>query len=482
MKLLLIHPGSRHQVWAGVPAAVNSRGSHLFPPLQVASLASYIRARSHHSVEVIDFRLDEPEESQQARRIAAAAPDAIGVTANSHNLANVAVVVRAAHLAAPDAPIFLGGPHATAFPEEAARFPGIAAAVTGDGEKPLVALLDAFEAGTDPLTIPGVLRAEDGNVRRGPESTPEHDLDDLPFPDRSWMPRGVYFTPAMRERQATTVLSSRGCPFECIYCSVPHQYRTRSPENIAAELAECRDRYGVREIHFVDDIFNITERRVFEISEAILQRGVKLRWGFKGGCRNVSADMLALAKKAGLVRAHYGVETYNDAGLQALDKKTTIADIRRAFALTRNAGVIAIAYLIIGSPHEKTMAEVTGVRPFIADLKPDYAVYSLFSPYPESPAFALGVERGLWDANVWRDFMLDPQPVHNLPTAWTEFFTKEELVRAFKQVNFAFYAHPRTLWRTFRRVGSWVELKRVLAGGWSLAKVWLMPGGGGRRI
>lgn len=478
MKLLLVHPPIRQQVWAGVPEAVNSRGSHLFPPLAVMTLSAYIKNRTGHSCEVMDFRLDEPSADEIARRIAAARPAALGVTANSHNLVNVRTVVEAARRALPDLPIILGGPHANAFPDLAARFPGIDYAVTGDGEKPLAAILDALVSGADPLAIPGVLRVVDGRVERGPAAAPLEHLDGLPFPDRDWMPPETYFTPGMREKRTTTIISSRGCPFDCIYCSVPHRYRSRGAADIVAEVAECEQKHGLREIHFVDDNFNLTIDRVNEISETILRRGVKMLWGFKGGCRRVDEQMLRLAGRAGCVRAHYGVETYTDEGLRALDKQLSIAEVRRAFDLTRRAGILAIAYIIIGSPHERTLADVLGVRSFIAGLAPDYVVYSLFSPYPESLSFRLGAERGLWAADVWEKFMLEPRAAYDLPTAWTEHLTKTELIDAFKRVNLAFYFHPRTLWRTLRRLRTWAEFKRIIQGGVSLLRVWAMPAAG----
>lgn len=474
MKLLLVHPPIRRQVWAGVPEAVNSRGSHLFPPLSVMTLSAYIKNRTDHSCQVMDFRLDEPNDDQIARRIAAVRPDALGVTANSHNLVNVRTVVAAARRALPALPIILGGPHANAFPDLAARFPGIDLAVNGDGEKPLAGILDTLARGDDPLSIPGVRRVVDGRVESGPDPEPLESLDGLPFPDRDWMPSGVYFTPGMREKRTTTIISSRGCPFDCIYCSVPHRYRARGAADVVEEMAECETKHGIREVHFVDDNFNLTIERVNEISEMILRRGVKMLWGFKGGCRRVDEQMLQLAKRAGCVRAHYGVETYTDEGLRALDKNLSIAEVKHAFALTRRAGILAIAYIIIGSPHERTMDTVLGVRPFIAELAPDYVVYSLFSPYPESTSFRLGAERGLWSPDVWEKFMLDPRADYDLPTAWTEHLTKSELVEAFKKVNLAYYFHPRTLWRTFRRLHTWSEFKRIIQGGCSLLRVWAM--------
>ncbi len=472
MKVAFIQPSIRRQVWAGVPDVVNREDSHLFPPLSLMYLSAYVKSHTDAQCAVADFRLDNPSEETMKARIAAMAPDLVVMTANSHDLVNTVDVIKAVRASRKDAFILIGGPHANAFPDMAARLPGIDAAIRGDGEKPLTALIVALASGGDITQIPGLLKMSDaGEIVRGPQPQWIENLDDLPFPDRSWMPKKRYYTPGMRMPETTTMMASRGCPFNCIFCSVPHRFRIRGVENVVEEMLECEKKYGVQEVHFVDDLFNITDRRLIEFSEEVLRRGVKIIWGFKGSPRAVSKESLKIAARAGCVRAHYGVETYTPEGLKALGKVSTIEEIKRAFALTNAEGIRTIAYMIIGSPHEKTMEQVTGCVPFIRDLKPDYVVYSLFSPYPESKAFQLGVERGLWEADVWEKFMLNPAPDYDLPTAWTEHLTKDELVKAFRKVNYAFYAHPATLWRTFTRIRTWPELKRIIKGGLSLVRL-----------
>ena len=455
----------------------NDYGS--FPPLGLLYIGTWLTKHTDHEVKLLDAvsaRL-----SHQAIRdeIAAFAPDIVGLTTFTVTLVDSLTISKNVKAISPDIHVCWGGPHVNAYPAEALAFDEVDSIVLGEGERVFTELVDAL---SEKRTVEGI-RGIKGVYTKPLTGAIDHDakdvienLDDLPFPDRSWMPPGRYYTPGMRMANATTMMASRGCPYNCVFCSVPHRFRIRSVENVVEEMVECERKYGIQEIHFVDDLFNVTDKRLVEFCEQVIRRNVKIIWGFKGSPKAVSKESLKLAARAGCVRAHYGVETYTAEGLKALGKVSTIEEIKKAFALTRAAGIRSIAYMIIGSPHEKSFEEVTGCIPFIRDLRPDYVVYSLFSPYPESRAFQLGVERGLWDKDAWQKFMLDPRPDYDLPTAWTEYLSKEQLVKAFRKVNYAFYAHPATLWRTFTKIRTWAEFKRIIQGGLSLARLSFIRG------
>ena len=479
MKILLIHPPKTHQVWAGVPRVFNDRFAYLFPPLAVMTLSSYLKRHSDHQVEVLDAVVDNLTFPQIEARVGRSAPDVVGISATAtHNLVNVAYTVDVVRKARPSAFVVMGGAHVTSFPEQAARFSGIDAAIQGDGELPLLRLLDTLEGGGSLDDVPSILlRRDDGSVYAAPLAEPVHDLDTLPFPDRDACPPGRYFTPGMKGGLTTTMMSSRGCPHRCVFCNVPHRYRARSPESVVDEMEECVRRHGVQDIHFVDDLFNASAERVMAISELILARGLKVWWGYKASIRQTTREMVRLALRAGCYRMHYGVETFSDEGLAALNKKSTVAEIKRVFRMTQDEGVKAIAYMIIGCPHERSAEQILDVIPFMHDLAPSYVVYSLFTPYPDAPIFAEGAARGLWDPDCWERFMLNPTEDHALPTAWEEHLSKQELVEVFKKVNRAFYAHPKTVLRTLAALRTPSELWRVLLGGFQLARMELMRGG-----
>lgn len=473
MKILLLHVPKRHQVWAGVPNVFNDRFAYLFPPLAVMYLSSWLKRHGRHQVEVIDCVVEDLDYPEITTRAARLQPDVIGVSAtSSHSLVDVRRSIEAVREACPGAFVVLGGAHVNSFPELAARLPGVDAAIQGDGEEPLRRLLDTLEDGGELEQVPGILLLRpDGTVFRGGLAHPIEDLDSLPFPDREACPPRRYFTPGMKGQRTTTMMSSRGCPHRCVFCNVPTRYRARSPENVVDEIEECVRRYGIQDIHFVDDLFNVTPERVMAISELILSRDLRVWWGYKASIRQTTREMIRLARRAGCYRMHYGVETFTEDGLKALNKNATVEEIEAVFRMTKEEGVKAIAYMIIGCPHETSAEQILEVVPFMRRLAPSYVVYSLFTPYPDAPIFAEGAARRLWPADCWERFMLDPTEAYDLPTAWEEHLGKDELLRVFKAVNNRFYFHPGTLVRTALSLRTSAELRRILLGGFQLLRM-----------
>lgn len=473
MKILLIRPPTTYQVWAGVPDVFSKQGAYLFPPLAIMYLSGYLKKYSRHQVKMLDAIHGNLDFSDIAQAIEDFTPHAVGIFSATHALVNVVKVIEQAKLVAPNSYVILGGPHVTSFPQEAIQLKGVDAVIRGDGEIPLKELLDTLDSAGDLKGIKGLIFKERGEIIHNPPRKEHLNLDELPFPDRAGLSLDGYYTPAMVKARATTVISSRGCPYRCLFCDVPRKYRTRSAKNIVDELQECVERYKIEEVHFIDDIFNITPQRVTEICDEILERRLKIYWGCKASCDNVNPEMLEKAKAAGCVRMHYGVETFTDEGLRALHKGpgVTIEQVKRAFSWTRKAGIKSIAYMIIGCPHEKSKKEILGVSKFIKALDPDYVVYSLFTPYPDAPIFKVGTDLGLWQQDCWKRFMLNPREDFDLPTAWEQYLTKNDLLEVFKSVNRAFYFSPRVLFRTLGAIRTFTELKRLIKGGISLIRM-----------
>jgi radical SAM superfamily enzyme YgiQ (UPF0313 family) len=381
----------------------------------------------------------------------------------------------------PETHVIIGGPHTRAFPEEAIALSHVDAICRGDGEETLVEWLEALESRSSLDTVKGISFKRGKEVIVNPDRELIHDLDTLPFPDREGIELHRYYTPGMKKKVTTTVISSRGCPYRCSFCSVPKGYRSRTPQGITDELEECVKRHGIEEIHFIDDLFNISAERVMEICTEIINRKIKICWGFKGSCAHTTLEMLKAAKEAGCVKAHYGVETFTEEGLKSINKNTTLEQIFQVFRWTREAGIKAVAYMIIGCPHEKSSEEILKVRDFIRKLDPDFVVYSLYTPYPDAPIFSKGVELGLWSKDVWRSFMRNPVEEYDLPTVWNQYLSKEELLKLFKIVHRDFYYDPKVILRTLGSVESAVDLVRLARGGLQLLRLELL-GAKGRRI
>ena len=143
--------------------------------------------------------------------------------------------------------------------------------------------------------------------------------------------------------------------------------------------------------------------------------------------------------------------------------------------MTREADLLSIAYMMVGCPHEKTPDEMRGVKAFIRKLDPDFVVYSLFTPYPDTQIFKEGAEAGLWSADVWTNFYRNPQPNVKLPTMWNQYMDDPTLLHLFKEINRDFYLNPHVIWRTLKDLRSPSHLARIIRGGLSVAKLQLIP-------
>lgn len=451
MRIILIRPPLKNLIKTEVPECIGEEVGVL-PPLGLMYLQSYLSKNSEHETVIIDGELDDVSHEELAKLALSHDPDLIGVTSHTHNLLDAVLVINALKELASELPVCLGGSHSTAFPAESAILKGVDFSIAGEGEEAFLSLLDALEEGSQPRGIPGVAYRTDDGVFSQP---PAHirNIDSLPFPDRRLVQYERYRYILHRESAVGTVVTSRGCPYRCTFCSTPRGgYRTRSPASVLEELEHCRS-LGLREIYFVDDTFNVYPERVEEICQGIIDRGIDIRWSFRARIDRVTARMLELAKRSGCIRIQYGVETATDDGLQLLGKNITIEQVREVFRLTRDAGIETVAYFMIGCPHERTREDVLKTVDFAIELAPDYAMFGILTPYPNTKLYEEALERGLFQQDYWRNYALEPY-ADFVPKFWEEHLSSEELLELLRTAYHRFYLRPRYILRRLRSLSS----------------------------
>jgi radical SAM superfamily enzyme YgiQ (UPF0313 family) len=181
-----------------------------------------------------------------------------------------------------------------------------------------------------------------------------------------------------------TLLSSRGCPYQCSYCFkgiVGRTYRQRSPENIIAEIRHLISAYGYLHFYFIDDLFTIDRRRLSAITERLIAAKLDIRWQCLARVDRVTPELLQKMYQAGCREVHYGIETGNPEILKTLGKGITPAQVRQAVAWTAQAGILAKGYFMLGLPGDtdETMEQTIA---FASDLELDQAMFSLTTPFP----------------------------------------------------------------------------------------------------
>ena len=181
-----------------------------------------------------------------------------------------------------------------------------------------------------------------------------------------------------------TVLSSRGCPYNCSYCFkgiVGRTYRQRSPDNIIAELRQVVDRYGIRSFYFIDDLFTINVRRLEALTQQMLNEQLDVQWQCLARVDRVNPEILSKMYAAGCRRIHYGIESGNQRVLDRIGKRIELAQVHQAVRWTQDAGIEAKGYFMLGLPGdtEETMEQTVNLA---VELNLDQAMFSLTTPFP----------------------------------------------------------------------------------------------------
>lgn len=489
MRILLINPPDQYTIreWTcdGYEEFIEVKDFGRYPPLGLLYVISYLDEHTEgHELSLIDCVAEELTHEALRPRLEALRPDIVGITSFTLSLIDCCEVARAVRRIVPDAHICLGGHHPIGFPFEAAQLPEFDSIVVGEGEIAFTELVGRIERGEPFTDIKGVYTKESIEVYRESPVTDRRllhsvtvpaayveDLDSLPIPNRKWIQHIRYFNPIGRGRNMATIISSRGCPFQCTYCDVPFKrYRKVAASRVLDEVEHCLS-LGYNEFHFYDDLFNITPARLIEFCDEVERRGVKFSWDFRGRVNGVDRESLVRAKRAGCWMISFGVETGTDEGLKKIKKATTTAKVREAFDLCRELGIVTVADFMIGFPFERTKADIRRSIDYLLELDPDYTLLAILMLLPGTELYRDGVEHGQVDPQKWIEFSLNPTPEMNFKVDyWTEHLSVEELIEMRKEAYRRFYMRPKYMIRTALAVRSVHELERRARGLFTLLK------------
>ncbi len=391
-------------------------------------------------------------------RLRAFQPDFVGYTVTTYLFFQTLEWIRAIRRAM-DAPSIAGGVHMSIYPKESLRYPEIDYAVTGEAENCLPQLLHALVTGGDLQQVPGLAWRPGGvGDERVSLTSPEQgmDVDLVPFPARHLVENSRYYTFISKYKNFTPIITSRGCPYRCIFCEQGSKpFRPRSAANVADELEVAHRDFGVRELDFFDSSFTIRKDRVLAICDEIERRGLKLVWAARSRVDCVDRDMLRAMRRAGCARIYYGIESGNREILKVLRKATDLERVRQVLRETRQEGLHSFGYFMVGNPHEDAATVRQTIR-LSLELELDYAQFSKVTPMPATELYDILLRETGRD--WWREYILGgpelevPRPLCDLDEA--------EVERWIRLAYLRFYYRPSYVWRALRQVRSWDELLR----------------------
>ena len=467
MKVLLANPP-----WKLEAGSVYSRTGAVYPPLGLASMAAVLERDSAHEVVILDAWALGMDLRAFGEAVRLCAPDVLGLTAYTTTVQQALAAAGVAKDARPELVVIMGGPHATILPRELMQQDAVDFVVRGEGEfllRDLVARLAAESKALDDL--PGLSHRADGAVRHNPGQGFVSDLDALPLPARDKLDMTIYrpASGAYRRRPVASMITSRGCPFDCSFCSravFGNHVRVRSPENVIEEAGALVERYRIREIYFADDCMTLHRARTEELCDRLIRSGLDLTWTCSTRVDLVDEPLLQAMKRAGCVSIGYGIETGHPERLRALRKGTTHDQARRALAWTESAGIETRASFIFGFPGEDR-ASLEQTLALALELNVDFVIFNLAIPLPGTELYREAHKAGLLLADGPE---LYPKTDGAHPLIRLDTVTPDELKAFYDRAYRTYYLRPRYLLKRFSRLRSfhdirlnWRGLKEFLA-------------------
>ena len=306
MKVLLVSPPTE----SALRRIMGTTG----PPLGLAYVASMVK--DEHDVKIIDSIAEGYGKEDVATIIRNFDPDVVGLTATTSMMPDAYEIAKIAKEVNENVKIILGGPHATFMPERTIDF-----IVRGEGEHAFKELVDALERDGDLKGINGLTFKRNGKIINNPPRKLIKNIDEIPIPSYDLLPMKKY---KLNKIEFGTIITSRGCPFNCTFCSSSLQFgkkwRAHSVERTIDELSLLRDEYGKKEIEFLDDTFTLLKPRAIAIANKIREERLDISWAASSRVDTFSTEIANAIKNGGAHTVYFGIESGSQKTLDFIGK------------------------------------------------------------------------------------------------------------------------------------------------------------------
>jgi magnesium-protoporphyrin IX monomethyl ester (oxidative) cyclase len=353
------------------------------PPLGLLSLGTILKRASHQVIILDGSRTDFPS---MLRIIFEEKPKIIGISVMTFTWPKVKEMIAMLKDKFPETFIVIGGVHATISKKKCLQESAqLDALVYGEGEYTLLELVNYIENGGDLNKIKGLIFRDNSFIVENPSRNVIENVDELSFPDRSLV-NILDYVPAFSQYKklpVTNIFTTRGCPYQCIFC-IPDvlgkRIRYRSPEAVIEEIKYLKVEYGIKDIAFWDDTLTLNRKRLLEIIKLLKKNKLDILWSAQARANLVDKELLKEMASAGCWKIHYGLESMLQKNLDMLRKGTTVEQNFNAVKWTKEAKMEVEASFIFGIPRE-TFEDGLKTIKLVKKLDIDYARFFPLTPY-----------------------------------------------------------------------------------------------------
>lgn len=435
------------------------KGEETIPGMGMLILAAVARQKGYR-VHLIDAKEQGRALEDVSAEIAALEPDYLGLSATTISVTNAARIAARVKELRPGVVTIVGGAHVSAIPERTMEaFPSLDYGICGEGEHSMFDLLARLESGEPIDSVAGLAYRREGKILANPRAPYIDDLDQLPPPAWDLLPDFPHrFQPSLfsyPKSPVASLITSRGCPFSCSFCdrsTSGKKGRMHSVEYIV-ELCRKLEGMGVRHILFVDDLFTVKRERVVALCNAFLENGFRFTWSCTSHPNLLDAATMKLMKKAGCWQIAYGIESGSQRVLNVVKHEVKIPRMRETLRMTREAGIRAKGYVMLGHPTE-ALDSLAETLEFLKTVELDMCQITKFTPYPGTPAYPTILKHGAftenWEQMNAMNFVFIPNGLteETLETYFDQcyrtFYSRHDVLRGLAGIMLR---EPRFLWR-----------------------------------
>lgn len=432
MKILLINPPATSHIDSilGVSA----------PPLGLAYLASMVEEK--HDVEILDCPTIKYDFEAVKRVLHKVKPGLIGVTSTTSTIYQAYRVISLAKCLDPQITTVLGGPHASFMAHEVLNeCKDLDVVVCGEGETAFKRLVEDWP---NLSRMPNAVYRQGNEIRENPEKGFIDDLDKLPFPAYHLLPMDSYEHEGER---FGAVMTSRGCPYNCIFCASSllwgKKWRARTPKNVVQELKLLSHQYGINEIEFLDDLFTFDQNRAERICDLIEESDLDISYVCSSRVNTFSERLGKKLKASGCHTVYFGAESAVQHILNFLGRGISPSQTRKAVEKAKKVGLNTIVSFILGTPGE-TEQDIKKTIEFAKELKPNYAQFTIYTPFPGTRAFELAEKEASTLTKEWSRYTTQ-QPIIRL-----KHISLKRLTYLHRRAYLKFYLNPPFIFHAFR--------------------------------
>jgi anaerobic magnesium-protoporphyrin IX monomethyl ester cyclase len=444
-----------------LPGGTGINEATVEPPLSLAYLASMLEKHGFACAIIDANALGMSFE----RTVKAIPEDArlIGFYLNSYGYNAVRDLAAWCRKERPNATVVIGGPTPSAVPAQVIEDIPCHGVVCGEGEYAVLRIMQNISAGRpafDAETPGAAYRAtESGAVRQNPVRRVE-DLDELPFPAYHLLPPMAAYRSRCRKSPVAAIVTSRGCPHECSFCSkdvFERKVTFRSAANVLAEIDELHQRWGARQIDVLDDNFAQKRSRLDEILDGLIERDYGLALNLQSGVRTEILDppLLAKMRRAGFYKLAFGIESADPEVLRLCRKRLDLARAEEAIRAAKKAGFLVYGFFVIGLPGE-TDEGFRRTLDFAKRMDFYVANFCMAVPFVGTELYDMIKARGRFLIDTSRN--IDAGFYAGRPFYELDGLTGDDALRRYRTAYREFYTLRRKL-RMIAGIRSWQELR-----------------------